>query len=86
MSNIKTSGPYILTCIDPTDDRYLRLTFSDGHSRELAKGGNWPPIFAIELLAKANTLVGKSVFIKTSQTTKPWDTTDWLCDIFEAKP
>jgi len=32
-------------------------------------------------LAKANELLNKSVFIKTSQTTKNWETTEWLCDI-----
>ena len=32
-------------------------------------------------MAKASELLHKSVFIETSQTTKDWDPTEWLCDI-----
>ena len=37
--------------------------------------------FAERLLEKATRLVGKSVYVVTSQTTKMWPTTEWLCDI-----
>lgn len=53
----------------------------DAIQTQAAKGGNWPPEYAVACLAKANELFGKSVFIKTSQTTKNWETTVWLCDI-----
>lgn len=81
MYKFKVTGPFVLTGIDPDDDKYLRLTFSDGHTRKLAKAGNWPPEYAQACLAKATRLLNKSVFIKTSQTTRNWETTDWLCDI-----
>ena len=81
MYKFKLTGPFILEAIDNDDPEYLRLTFSDGKTRKLAKGGNWPPKYAVACFSKANDLLGKSVFIKTSQTTKDWDTTQWLCDI-----
>jgi hypothetical protein len=77
----KVTGPFALTNIDSSDARYLRLTFSDGHTRKLAKGGKWPPEYAHACLAKAERLLGKSVYIKTSHTTKNWDPLEWLCDI-----
>jgi len=80
----KTTGPFTLTAIDADDPKYLHLTFSDGFTRKLAKGGNWPPEYAIACLKKANELKDKKVFIKTSQTTKDWPTTVWLCDIQSA--
>lgn len=81
MYKFKVTGPFVLTGIDPDDTKYLRLTFSDGFTRKLAKGGNWPPEYAQACLAKAKELLDKSVFIKTSQTKKLWETTEWLCDI-----
>ena len=81
MYKFKVTGPFVLTDINPNDVKYLLLTFSDGHTRKLAKGGKWPPEYAQACLAKAKELLNKSVFIKTSQTTKNWETTDWLCDI-----
>lgn len=63
------------------DPKYLRLTFNDGETRKMAKGGRWPPEYAVACLGKANDLFQKSVFIKTSQTTSDWETTKWLCDI-----
>jgi hypothetical protein len=81
MYKFKVTGPFILTGIDNNDPKYLRLTFSDGETRKLAKGGNWPPEYAVACLAKANDLLEKSVFIKTSQTTRDWKSTEWLCDI-----
>lgn len=81
MYKFKVTGPYILTGIDNEDPKYLRLTFSDGETRKLAKGGRWPPEYAVACLAKAKNLYEKSVFIKTSQTTSDWKTTQWLCDI-----
>lgn len=81
MYKFKVTGPFVLTGIDNEDPKYLLLTFSDGHTRKLAKGGKWPPEYAIACLAKANDLHQKSVFIKTSQTTSDWKTTQWLCDI-----
>lgn len=81
MYKFKVTGPFILTAVDTSDARYLKLTFSDGHTRKLAKGGKWPPEYALVCLEKANRLLNRSVFIKTSQTTKPWLTTEWLCDI-----
>jgi hypothetical protein len=81
MYKFKVTGPFILTDINNEDPKYLRLTFSDGETRKLAKGGRWPQEYAIACLAKAKTLYEKSVFIKTSQTTSDWNTTQWLCDI-----
>jgi hypothetical protein len=81
MYKFKVTGPFILTGIDNEHPKYLRLTFSDGKTRKLAKGGNWPPEYAVACLAKANDLFEKSVFIKTSQTSYDWKTTEWLCDI-----
>lgn len=78
---IKTTGPFILLGIDNEDPRYLYLTFSDGNIRKMAKGGKWPPEYAAACLAKAERLQNKSVYVKTSQTTRPWDTTVWLCDL-----
>lgn len=78
---IKTTGPFILIKVDNNHPRYLHLSFSDGFTRKMAKGGNWPPEYAEACLAKAQGLLNKSVFIKTSQTTAPWKTTEWLCDI-----
>jgi len=81
MYKFKVTGPFILKGIDNEDSKYLRLTFSDGYTRKLAKGGRWPPEYAVACLSKANDLYEKSVFIKTSQTTSDWKTTEWLCDI-----
>ncbi len=81
MYKFKVTGPFVLTDIDTNDARYLRLTFSDGYTRKLSKGGKWPPEYAEACLAKAVRLLNKSVFIKTSQTTNDWRTTEWLCDI-----
>ena len=77
----KVTGPFVLTGIDPSDPNYLRLAFDDGNIRKLAKGGKWPPEYAQACLAKATTLLDQPVYIKTSQTTKDWPTTEWLCDI-----
>lgn len=81
MYKFKVTGPFILTDIDNDDPKYLRLTFNDGETRKMAKGGRWPPEYAVACLGKANDLFQKSVFIKTSQTTSDWETTKWLCDI-----
>jgi hypothetical protein len=81
MYKFKVTGPFVLTGIDNTDSKYLRLSFSDGNTRKLAKGGNWPPEYAQACLEKASRLLNKSVYIKTSQTTKNWDTVEWLCDV-----
>lgn len=77
----KTTGPFVLTAINEADPKYLLLTFDDGFTRRLAKGGNWPPEYAVACLKKAKSLEGQQVFIKTSQTTKDWSPTQWLCDI-----
>jgi hypothetical protein len=80
----KVTGPFVLTAINPDgeDPKYLRLAFDDGHPpRKMAKGGNWPPEYAQACLAKAEALLGQPVYIKTTQTTKNWPTTEWLCDI-----
>ncbi|MFN7756599.1 MAG: hypothetical protein ACK5RP_03965 [Betaproteobacteria bacterium] len=81
MYKFKVTGPFQLTDIDNTNARYLLLTFSDGYTRKLAKSGNWPPEYAEALLEKSIRLKNQSVYIKTSQTTKEWETTEWLCDI-----
>lgn len=81
----RTTGPFVLTGIDETDPKYLLLTFDDGFTRKLAKGGNWPPEYAVACLKKAKDLKGQKVFIKTSQTTKDWNPTQWLCDIKAAQ-
>jgi len=77
----QVTGPFILQKVDPTDPKYLLLTFSDGHTRKMAKGGNWPQEYAEALLNKSISLEKKSVYIKTSQTTKAWETTKWMCDL-----
>ena len=77
----KTTGPFVLTTVDDTDPKYLLLTFDDGFTRKLAKGGKWPVEYAVACLKKANELQDKAVFIKTSQTTNAWSPTQWLSDI-----
>jgi hypothetical protein len=78
---IKVTGPFVLTDVDETHPKYLLLTFNDGLTRKMSKGGNWPPEYAETCLAKARNLLQQSVYIKTSQTTKNWETTEWLCDV-----
>jgi hypothetical protein len=85
MYKFKVTGPFTLVGIDNQDSKYLRLTFSDGQTRKLARGGNWPPEYAVACLEKAENLYQKSVFIKTSQTTKDWSVKEWLCDIQAAE-
>lgn len=80
---VKT-GPFILECIDDTDEKYLKLHFNDGCVRKLAKRGKWPAHIAVNLAIKANGMLKKSVYVVTSQTTDDWGTTEWLCDIFES--
>lgn len=80
----KTTGPFTLVDYDDSNLRYLLLDFDDGFTRKLSKGGNWPPEYAAACLEKAKNLKGKSVYITTSQTTKDWDTTEWLCNITDA--
>lgn len=77
----KITGPFVLQEIDDTDPIYLKLSFDDGFIRKMAKGGKWPPEYAINLYEKSISLKGKSVYIKTSQTTDSWSTTKWMCDI-----
>jgi hypothetical protein len=80
----KTTGSFVLLDYDDSNNRYLLLKFDDGFTRKLSKGGNWPPEYALACLEKAKNLKGKSVYITTSQTTKAWETTEWLCDIKDA--
>jgi hypothetical protein len=75
------TGPFVLTSIDNEDANYLKLKFDDGCERKLSKGGSWPPEYAQNLLGKALALKDQSVYIKTSQTTKNWDSKEWMCDI-----
>ena len=75
------TGPFTLLDIDNSNSDYLFLTFSDGFTRKMSKGGKWPPEYAKNLYEKSNPLKGKSVYIKTSQTTDNWPTTKWMCDI-----
>ena len=82
------TGPFVLEKIITNDPTYLKLEFNDLNKvtnqkniRQLSKGGRWPESFAIFLEEKANELLGKEVYVITSQTTKEWDTTKWLSDI-----
>ena len=75
------TGPFILNSINNEDEKYLKLMFDDGFERKLSKGGNWPPEYAQNLLQKAQALINQTVYIKTSQTTKNWDSKEWMCDI-----
>ena len=82
------TGPFVLEKIITNDPTYLKLVFSDlnqvtnqKNTRQLSKGGRWPESFAIFLEEKANELLGKEVYVITSQTTREWDTTQWLSDI-----
>lgn len=75
------SKPLVLTKIDNDDEKYLKVTFSDGFTRKMAKGGKWPPHLAVALHKKAEELLGQKVIIVTSQTTKDWDSKEWLCNI-----
>lgn len=75
------TGPFVLERIDTDDDKYLKLTFSDGYIRKMAKGGKWPPYLAVQLHERAKGLQGEEVYVVTSQTTKEWDTRKWLCNI-----
>ena len=86
------TGPFILEKIITNDPTYLKLEFNDLNKvtnqkniRQLSKGGRWPESFAIFLEEKANELLGKEVYVITSQTTKEWDTTKWLSDIESRK-
>ena len=83
---ILTTGPLKISKIDDSDPKYLKLEFEDGYTRKLAKGGNWPPEYAVACHEKASSLKEKGipVFIKTSQTTYPWKSTEWLCDVIPA--
>lgn len=78
----KITGPFILEEIDPNDPKYLLLKFSDNFTRKMAKSGNWPTEYAETLLNKAKLLQNQSVYIKTSQTSRPWETTEWMCDLY----
>jgi hypothetical protein len=80
----KITGPFILDSIDDDNVTYLKLKFSDGQIRQLSKGGNWPKHISENLFKKAEQLKGKSVYIVTSQTTKNWEPSEWLCDIYES--
>ena len=82
------TGPFKLEKIITNDPYYLKLEFDDLNKvsnqkniRKLSKGGRWPESFAVFLEEKANELLGKKVYVITSQTTKDWDTTQWLSDI-----
>lgn len=75
------TGPLTLLEIDNNDISYLKLKFSDGHTRKMSKGGNWPPEYADTLFKKAKELINQSVYIKTSQTTKDWSSQEWMCDL-----
>jgi len=79
------SEPLLLTKIDNDDDTYLRLTFSDGVTRKMAKGGKWPSYLAVELHKKAEKLLKQKVVVVTSQTTKAWEPKKWLCNIYLPK-
>ena len=86
------TGPFILEKIITNDPTYLKLEFNDLNKvtnqkniRQLSKGGRWPESFAVFLEEKANELLGKEVYVITSQTTKEWDTTKWLSDIESKK-
>lgn len=83
---ILTTGPLQISRVDDSDPKYLKLEFEDGYTRKLAKGGKWPPEYAAACLEKASSLkeAGIPVFIKTSQTTYPWKSTEWLCDVIPA--
>ena len=75
------TGPFILNSINNEDAKYLKLKFDDGFERKLSKGESWPPEYAQNLLDKALALINQSVYIKTSQTTKNWDSKEWMCDM-----
>ncbi len=75
------TGPLTLLDIDNEHDSYLKLKFSDGYTRKMSKGRNWPPEYADALFKKAKDLINQSVYIKTSQTTKEWNTKEWMCDL-----
>ena len=86
------TGPFILEKIITNNPTYLKLEFNDLNKvtnqkniRQLSKGGRWPESFAIFLEEKANELLGKEVYVITSQTTREWDTTKWLSDIESRK-
>ena len=80
------TGPRILLGMDDNDRTYLKLYFDDNPeiARKMAKGGNWPTIYAERLRSKAAELVETEVYLKTSQFSKAWDPLKWVMDLIPA--
>ena len=84
---VKT-GPFVIEKIITDDPKFLKIQFDDINPktgqksvRKMSKQGNWP-LHLVEMLSeKAATLLNKKVIVKTSHTTKAWDTTEWICDV-----
>jgi len=82
------TGPFVIEKVISDDPNFLKIQFDDispktGQKsvRKMSKQGNWP-MYLVEMLSeKATKLLNQKVIVKTSQTTKPWDTTEWLCDV-----
>lgn len=76
------SGPFKIEKVDNDCPEYLKIKFSDGDTRKMAKGGNWPSHLAKALHEKVKQQydLNEEVYVITSQTTKDWDPKVWLCD------
>jgi len=82
------TGPFIIEKIINDDPKFLKIQFDDispktGQKsiRKMSKQGKWPMHFVEILSEKAAKLLNQKVIVKTSQTTNPWETTEWLCDV-----
>ena len=86
------TGPFIIEKVINDDPKFLKIQFDDispktGRKsvRKMSKQGNWPMHLVEMLSEKATKLLNQSVIVKTSQTTKLWNTTEWICDVETVK-
>lgn len=63
------------------DNSFVWIINSDGDMRKMSISKYKES--AEEVYAKAQTLVGKEVRIRTSQNTADWNESEWFSDIFE---
>ena len=86
-SHVKT-GPFKIERVITDNPKYLIVEFDDidpktGRKslRKMAKGGEWPSHLAELLREKTESLINENVIVVTSQTTAPWSTNEWFCDV-----
>jgi hypothetical protein len=86
-SHVKT-GPFKIERVITDNPKYLIVEFDDidpntGRKslRKMAKGDEWPSYLAELIREKAEGLINENVIVVTSQTTAPWPTNEWFCDV-----